>query len=437
MPSMRRRRGDELPPERLTALVGHELRVPLAAALLYLAAARRQLEDVPSGGDASRTLLAMGDELQRLDRLISRVVELEERGRPVLRPRLVDLAALVNRTVADTLAVEEHARSSVTMSEAGAMTGWWDDVAVEEVVRNLLSNAIRFGEGRPIRISVEPAKQGARIVVEDHGRGIPALERGRIFERGIRASARRGGGLGLGLWLVRSLVRAHGGRATVKSRPGHGAAFTVTLRQQPPRGARRMPELGDGPAQRVGPKFSAPGFSAKRLLAFARTLLRTESFGELLAAARDEVKAVAGYEHVWFMVADAAHPDELRLIDFQGANREVVWQAAPVLKVKGDRFLEDLIASDGPVVIADARVDERTNKQIVEQLRNRTLINIPLRLVEQTLGVFGMGTFGDEGCRVPSQRELDYLVAIAGQITVAAGRIRFREALNRRSVAAS
>ena len=115
MPSMRRRRGDELPPERLTALVGHELRVPLAAALLYLAAARRQLEDVPSGGDASRTLLAMGDELQRLDRLISRVVELEERGRPVLRPRLVDLAALVNRTVADTLAVEEHARSSVTI----------------------------------------------------------------------------------------------------------------------------------------------------------------------------------------------------------------------------------------------------------------------------------------------------------------------------------
>jgi len=93
MRPQRQRRGEEASPEGLTALVGHELRVPLAAALMYLAVARRQLGDLPASADASRTLSAMGDELQRLERLISRVVELEERGRPVLRPRLVDLAA--------------------------------------------------------------------------------------------------------------------------------------------------------------------------------------------------------------------------------------------------------------------------------------------------------------------------------------------------------
>jgi GAF domain-containing protein len=80
------------------------------------------------------------------------------------------------------------------------------------------------------------------------------------------------------------------------------------------------------------------------------------------------------------------------------------------------------------VVIADARTDARTNKQLVEQLRNRTLINIPLRLLDQRLGIFGIGTFGDEGCRAPSERELDYLVGMAAQIAVAAGRIRFLEA---------
>jgi signal transduction histidine kinase len=77
------------------------------------------------------------------------------------------------------------------------------------------------------------------------------------------------------------------------------------------------------------------------------------------------------------------------------------------------------------VVIEDARIDPRTNKAIVEQLQNRTLINLPLRLLDRPFGVFGLGTFGDEGCRAPSAQELEYLVGMGGQIAVAAGRIRF------------
>jgi two-component system cell cycle sensor histidine kinase/response regulator CckA len=80
------------------------------------------------------------------------------------------------------------------------------------------------------------------------------------------------------------------------------------------------------------------------------------------------------------------------------------------------------------VVIEDARTDPRTNKQIVELLQNRTLINIPLRLLDKPLGFFGLGTFGDEGCRLPSPAELDYLVGMATQLAVASGRIRFIEA---------
>ena len=139
--------------------------------------------------------------------------------------------------------------------------------------------------------------------------------------------------------------------------------------------------------------------STNRLLAFARKLQRTNSFFDLVKAAHAEVREVLGYAHAWFMVADDEGARELRLIEYAGDRRTLAWEVAPVLKVEGDAFLEALIASDVPVVIEDARLDPRTNKDIVEQLQNRTIINVPLRLLDKPFGIFGIGTFGDEGCR--------------------------------------
>jgi signal transduction histidine kinase/CheY-like chemotaxis protein len=165
-----------------------------------------------------------------------------------------------------------------------------------------------------------------------------------------------------------------------------------------------------------------------RLLAFARKLLPAATFAELLAVAREEARVAVGYDHVWFMVADDEEVHELRLIEYSGDKHAEVWDAAPVLKVDGDLFLEEVVRSDVPIVIEDARTDPRTNKQMVETLQNRTLIKIPLRLLDKPLGVFGLGTFGDEGCRAPTPAQLDYLVGMASQLAVAAGRIRFMEA---------
>ncbi|HEX4336612.1 MAG TPA: ATP-binding protein [Polyangiaceae bacterium] len=164
------------------------------------------------------------------------------------------------------------------------------------------------------------------------------------------------------------------------------------------------------------------------MLAFARKLLPAATFSELLVVAREEVRAAVGYEHVWFMVADEENPHELHLIEYSGEKHAEVWKVAPVLTVTGDLFLEEVVRSDVPIVIEDARTDPRTNKQMVETLQNRTLIKIPLRLLDKPLGVFGLGTFGDEGCRAPTSTQLDYLVGMASQISVAAGRIRFIEA---------
>ena len=164
-----------------------------------------------------------------------------------------------------------------------------------------------------------------------------------------------------------------------------------------------------------------------RLLQFARKLQRAASFTDLLDCAREEAQQSLGYEHVWLMVADSPEANELRLIEFSGDRRDVVWEVAPLLQVRGDRFLETLMLSDEPVVIVDARDDPRTNKAIVEKLQNRTMINVPLRLLDKPFGIFGLGTFGEEGCREVTEAQLSYLVGMASQISVAASRLRFLE----------
>jgi PAS domain S-box-containing protein len=167
---------------------------------------------------------------------------------------------------------------------------------------------------------------------------------------------------------------------------------------------------------------------SSRLLAFARELQRAATFEQLLLTTRAEVSATVGYGHSWLMVADSDEVEELRLIDFAGAKRGDAWKVAPVLQVRGDAMIEEIVRSDVPVVVVDARTDPRTDKKIVEMLGNRTIINIPLRLLDKPFGVLGIGTFGDEeGCRAPTDEELEYLVGMASQLSVAAGRIRFIE----------
>ena len=87
-------------------------------------------------------------------------------------------------------------------------------------------------------------------------------------------------------------------------------------------------------------------FTASRLLAFARELQRASTFRELLDITRAEAKAACGYEHVWLFVSDDADVKEVRMIDYAGSQRERAWEIAPVLKVEGDRLMEEIATSD-------------------------------------------------------------------------------------------
>jgi signal transduction histidine kinase len=124
----------------------------------------------------------------------------------------------------------DRARCELRVGAVPDVTGWWDSAALEQVTYNLLSNAIKYGAGRPVDILVSADEEHASLQVRDFGAGISESERGRIFERFEKASVHNmGPGFGLGLWVARQLIVAHGGELLVESEPGVGSVFTARL----------------------------------------------------------------------------------------------------------------------------------------------------------------------------------------------------------------
>ena len=132
-----------------------------------------------------------------------------------------------------------RAGSPVTLTSDTSVVGAYDRMRIDQVLTNLLSNAMKYGGGKPIEVALRGAGGRARLSVTDHGIGIAREDRERIFERFERAvPVRHFGGLGLGLWIAEQIVKAHGGSITVTDTPGGGATFTVEL-----------PAGGAGPAR--------------------------------------------------------------------------------------------------------------------------------------------------------------------------------------------
>jgi two-component system OmpR family sensor kinase len=144
---------------------------------------------------------------------------------------IVSLSDLVTDVVDDLAAEAERAGCELGLSIDPGAIGMWDRVAVEQITMNLVSNAIKYGAGRPVQTSVRSTSDEATIEVRDQGAGISEVDRSRIFERFERAVVARRSkpGFGLGLWITRQLVVAHGGEVTVESQPGVGSVFTASL----------------------------------------------------------------------------------------------------------------------------------------------------------------------------------------------------------------
>jgi signal transduction histidine kinase len=214
----------------------HELFTPITSLSLQVQAARRRLDRAdPSAGDPAtwkRTLDRAGHQIERLTRLVRDMLDVSrvKSGRLDLRPARFDLAALV-RQVGEGF--DDEARevgSAIQVSAAESLEGEWDRDRIEQVLTNLVANAIKYGAGKPVELRAALRDGQAEVAVIDRGIGIAPADQQRIFGRFERAvSSRAVSGLGLGLYIAHQLVLAHGGEIVVQAEEGLGSTFRVRL----------------------------------------------------------------------------------------------------------------------------------------------------------------------------------------------------------------
>jgi signal transduction histidine kinase len=175
-------------------------------------------------------------QVERLSRLVSELMDVSKitAGRLRLDVEEMDLSAAVRDVLTRLREQTAKAQSPIDLHADVPVVGHWDRMRVEQVVTNLVTNALKFGAGKPITLAVEEEGAMARVVVRDQGIGIAPEDVERIFQRYEQAIASRAyGGLGLGLYIVRQIVEAHGGRILVESQLGAGSTFTVELPRVP------------------------------------------------------------------------------------------------------------------------------------------------------------------------------------------------------------
>ncbi|MBB5368263.1 MULTISPECIES: hybrid sensor histidine kinase/response regulator [unclassified Janthinobacterium] len=222
--------------DEFMSMVAHELRTPLNTLFLETQMRTLNLERDNLAAFAPDKLQKMverdGRQIRSMVRLIDDMLDVSRisSGKLSIRREPVDLSSLVRRLADDLSPYAASTGSTLAVQALEQVSGYWDAFRVEQIVVNLISNALRYGEGQPVEISLAATQNSAVIEVRDHGIGISGKDQERIFDAFERVVQHdRSGGLGLGLFITKQLVDAHGGAITLQSQPGHGALFSVTL----------------------------------------------------------------------------------------------------------------------------------------------------------------------------------------------------------------
>jgi signal transduction histidine kinase len=217
------------------AIVGHELRTPLTALTGYVQLYERRLGR--AGADRSRDLAmvhTISEQATRLVHLADDLLDLSRltRGTLQLQYAPCNIIALARRVIEAQQITDPEHHLALQHSEASLM-GVWDERRLEQVLNNLISNAIRYSpQGGPVEVRIAREAAVIRVSVRDEGIGVPAAQQPRLFERFYRAEnavLANFGGLGLGLSIARELIARHGGEIGVVSREGQGSTFWFTL----------------------------------------------------------------------------------------------------------------------------------------------------------------------------------------------------------------
>jgi signal transduction histidine kinase len=229
--------------DEFMSMVSHEMRTPLNTLYLETQLRKMQLERgnmAAFGAEQLQRMVARDDrQIQSIIRLIDDMLDVSRirSGKLSLRPGWVELSGLLRRIVHDLTPQAITAGTGITLEAGTPVSGWWDEFRIEQIVINLLTNAMRYGCQQPVSVTLTVEQDWARIDVRDCGPGIAPENQAKIFEpyeRGVGSEAPAG--LGLGLYISRQLAEVHEGSLTLQSKPGEGAVFSLTLprRDAPP-----------------------------------------------------------------------------------------------------------------------------------------------------------------------------------------------------------
>ena len=229
--------------DEFLAVAAHELRTPLTSMLLHIEAIERTLptdaahaQSVHVPPTEQKRIAAVARQARRLSGLIDSMLDVSKLtgGHLSLELAEVDITALVREIVHRFAPDAAAAACPLTLRLDQPIVGVLDATRLDQIMTNLIANALKYGAGAPVEIGVEGDEQVIRLTVRDHGIGISPADHKRIFLRFERAAdERQYAGAGLGLWITNELVRALGGRVSVHSTPGAGASFTVVLPRRP------------------------------------------------------------------------------------------------------------------------------------------------------------------------------------------------------------
>jgi signal transduction histidine kinase len=220
------------------AIAAHELRNPMtpigAQIELLLARARNAAKVLPD--EVVQGLEQLHRLIEAYMRRATTLLEVSRITSGNLRLQIAetDLSGLVRQVAADLMPMAERAGSPVRLDVENGIVALCDRMAMEQILENLLSNAIRYGFGRPIDVGFRRDGRMIQLSVNDQGMGISEEDQARIFERfhSLRRTGPRGG-FGVGLWVTRQIIHTMEGEITVSSSPGKGSVFTVRLPLQP------------------------------------------------------------------------------------------------------------------------------------------------------------------------------------------------------------
>jgi two-component system OmpR family sensor kinase len=217
--------------DNFIAVAAHELRSPLGTMLLALEALRIGLEREMRSAALDGEFDKLSRSIRHFSRRAAVLLDISRlsAGNFSFEPEPVQLDKLV-RHVAELEAHAVQVAGCDLRLDLEPVCGHWDPLALEQVILNLLSNALKYGAGKPVEIRLREEDGAAVLVVADHGVGISEQDQSRLFAKFERAFRRSDyGGFGLGLWIVGQIVQAHGGTVQVTSRINEGSAFRIWL----------------------------------------------------------------------------------------------------------------------------------------------------------------------------------------------------------------